>query len=92
MVGAARSAVVADRMKNEYANPWIPASAITPNTDPVSVSSCALEVTGGPRLGLFTLRTIPNSVEQGGDPQWIVSAHALEPADCGGTSSTPPTT
>jgi hypothetical protein len=75
------------RMKNEYANPWIPASA-TPITGQTStVSSCALEVVGGPRLGLLTLSKIPRS--EGG--QWIVSGHQTEPVDCGGTSSTIPT-
>ena len=46
-----------------------------------------LEVVGGPRLGLLTLSKIPRS--EGG--QWIVSAHAIEPTDCGGAGSTIPT-
>lgn len=85
--------IAADRMKSEYANPWIPGSAVPTSGDTVSVSSCAIEVTGGPRLGLLTLSKIPKSeAAGGGDAQWIVSAHHSEPADCGGTSSTPPTT
>lgn len=86
------NAVVADRTRSEYSDPWIPASAIPANTEPVSVSSCAIEVTGGPRLGLLTLRKIPNSEgPSNGAGQWIVSAHQAEPEDCGGTLSTPPT-
>ena len=86
--------VAAKSMKSEYANPWIPGSAVpTPTGDSVSVSSCAMEVTGGPRLGLLTLSKIPHSEEAGGgDAQWIVSGHQAEPEDCGGTVSSPPTT
>ncbi|HEX6353896.1 hypothetical protein [Actinophytocola sp.] len=84
-------AVAADRMKSEYANPRIPASAAPIDGATASVSSCAIEVTGGPRLGLFTLRQIPNSEQAGGgEGQWIVSAHQAEPVDCAGL--TPPTT
>jgi hypothetical protein len=94
IVTTIHNSVAADSMKSEYANPWIPGSAVPPATgDSVSVSSCAIEVTGGPRLGLLTLSKIPNSEgAAGGDAQWIVSAHHMEPVDCGGTSSTPPTT
>lgn len=91
IVNTIHNAVAAEGMKSEYGDPWIPASAVPANQDPVSVSSCAIEVIGGPRLGLFTLSTIPNSDGPGGQPQWIVSGHASEPTDCGGTSSTPPT-
>jgi hypothetical protein len=86
--------VAANHMKSEYANPWIPGSAVPSTTgNSVSVSSCAMEVTGGPRLGLLTLSKIPHSESAGGgDAQWIVSGHESEPANCGGSSSTPPTT
>jgi hypothetical protein len=85
--------IAANKMKSEYANPWIPGSAVPPNGDTVAVSSCAMEVTGGPRLGLLTLSKIPNSEDAGGgDAQWIVSGHQAEPADCGGITSPPPTT
>lgn len=84
--------VDANSMKSEYANPWIPSSAVpTPTGDSVQVSSCALDVVGGPRLGLLTLSKIPHSEQAGGgDAQWIVSGHQAEPADCGGVTSTPP--
>jgi hypothetical protein len=85
------NSVAAQHMKSDYANPWIPGSAVPTNGDTVSVSSCAIEVTGGPRLGLLTLSKIPNSEHASGEAQWIVSAHQAEPADCGGASSTPPT-
>lgn len=78
--------VTADRMKDKYANPWIPAAAVPVGKDPVSISSCAIEVTGGPRLGLFTVSTMPDT-----KGQWIVSGHQSEPADCGGITSTPST-
>jgi hypothetical protein len=92
IVETIHNAVAADRMKSEYANPWIPGSAVPTAGDTVSVSSCAMEVTGGPRLGLLTLSKIPKSEQAGGDAQWIVSGHQAEPADCGGITSTPPTT
>jgi hypothetical protein len=93
IVTTIHSAVAADRMKSEYANPWIPGSAVPTTGDTVSVSSCAIEVTGGPRLGLLTLSKIPKSEQAGGgDAQWIVSGHQAEPADCGGATSSPPTT
>jgi hypothetical protein len=83
--------VAAQHMKSDYANPWIPGSAVPTSGDTVSVSSCAIEVTGGPRLGLLTLSKIPNSQHASGEAQWIVSAHQAEPTNCGGTSSTTPT-
>jgi hypothetical protein len=92
IVTTIHEAVAADRMKSEYANPWIPGSAVPVGGATVSVSSCAIDVTGGPRLGLLTLSEIPNSDGPGGAAQWIVSGHLAEPADCGGTVSTPPTT
>ena len=83
----ALNAQVVTGQKSEYANPYFPSSVnLNPTTGSVQVSSCALEVTGGPRLGLLTVSKIGNSV--GG--QWIVTRHAAEPADCAGTS-TPPT-
>jgi hypothetical protein len=86
------NAVAADRMKAEYADPWIPASAIVTSGTTATVSSCAIEVVGGPRLGLLELSEIPNSEAPAGGAQWIVSGHRTEPADCGGSVSTPPTT
>lgn len=83
------SAQVRPGMKGEYESPHFPSWVNTnPTSDTVPVSSCALEVTGGPRLGLLTVSKIQNSV--GG--QWIVTRHDDEPADCSGVASTPPTT
>jgi hypothetical protein len=93
IVATINHTVAGAHMKSEYANPWIPGSAVPTGGDSVSVSSCAIEVTGGPRLGLLTLSKIPKSEGAGGgDAQWIVSGHQAEPEDCGGTSSAPPTT
>jgi hypothetical protein len=72
--------------KSEYANPRFPPSVNTnPTTDSVPVSSCAMEVTGGPRLGLLTVSRIQGSVSG----QWIVTRHDAEPADCSGVSGAP---
>ena len=83
---AALNAQITTGERSEYANPWFPSSMnLSPAQDSVQVSSCALEVTGGPRLGLLTLSKIPRSVKE----QWIVTRHDDEPADCSGTSSAP---
>jgi hypothetical protein len=85
----ALTAQVEAGQKSEYANPHFPSWVNTnPTSDSVPVSSCTLEVTGGPRLGLLTVSKIKNSV--GG--QWIVTRHDDEPDDCSGVASTPPTT
>jgi hypothetical protein len=62
--------------RNDYAEVFFPSSLnLTPGADgTVVVSSCALEVNGGPRLGRFTLKVIPGSR---GD-QWTITAHAPE--------------
>lgn len=81
--------VDATSMKAEYGEPWIPASAVVVDGTSATVSSCAIEVVGGPRLGLLTLSEIPKSEEAGGgDAQWIVSGHQTEPA-CPTTSTGP---
>jgi hypothetical protein len=88
-VVGALTAQVESGQKSEYANPRFPPWVNTnPTSDTVPVSSCALEVTGGPRLGLLTVSKIENSV--GG--QWIVTRHDDEPADCSGVATGPPTT
>jgi hypothetical protein len=80
--------VAADRMKAEYADPWIPASSVDISGSSATVSSCAIEVVGGPPLGLLTLSEIPNSdAPAGGDAQWIVSGHQSEPP-CATSSTT----
>ncbi|MPZ85580.1 MAG: hypothetical protein GEV28_36450 [Actinophytocola sp.] len=75
--------------RSEYANPRFPSWVnANPTTDTVDVSSCTLEVAGGPRLGMLTVSKIERSV--GG--QWIVTRHDTEPENCVGVPSTPPTT
>lgn len=87
VVAALNSQVVAGQ-KSEYANPGFPAWVNTnPATDTLPVSSCALDVTGGPRLGLLTVSKIDRSV--GG--QWIVTGHGSEPENCAGVPTGPPT-
>lgn len=78
-------AQVVEGMKNEYANPWIPPSAGTPTGETATISSCAIDVTGGPRLGLFTLGVIEGSLEG----QWIVTGYERE--TCSNVPSVPPT-
>jgi hypothetical protein len=78
-------AQVVEGMKNEYANPWIPSSAANPTGETAAVSSCEIEVEGGPRLGLFTLGVIEGSL----DGQWIVTGYERE--KCAGVTSAPPT-
>jgi hypothetical protein len=87
---------VADaRMKDEYANPdKLSTVTVQPTDEPVTVSSCALGVEGGPALGALTVAKIPGSAG-GDDPsvggQYIVTEHAAEPADCAGVPTAPPT-
>ncbi len=82
------NAQVTPGQKSEYANPRFPPTVNThPTTDTVPVSSCELEVTGGPRLGLLTVSRIENSV--GG--QWIVTRHDNEPENCGQAPTAAPT-
>ncbi|MGH3876601.1 MAG: hypothetical protein ACRDSK_06125 [Actinophytocola sp.] len=82
------NAQVTPGSKSDYANPRFPPSVNTnPTSDKVPVSSCALDVTGGPRLGLLTVGKIENSV--GG--QWIVTRHDAEPDNCAGVPTAPPT-
>jgi len=61
--------------RTAYANPVFPeGSAVVIGTD-AEVRSCSMQVTGGPRLGMFLLQRQPN----GG---WVISGHEAEPADC----------
>lgn len=78
-------AQVVEGMKNEYAEPVIPAAAARATGKTATVSSCAFDVTGGPRLGLFTLGVIEGSV----DGQWIVTGYETE--TCATEPSAPPT-
>ncbi len=89
IVTTIHQAVDAQSMKAEYGEPWIPASAVKVDGKSATVSSCAIEVVGGPRLGLLTLSEIPDSEGPGGAAQWIVSGHQTEPP-CS-TASTGPT-
>ncbi|MFC5286032.1 hypothetical protein ACFPM7_03140 [Actinokineospora guangxiensis] len=63
-----------------YARPYFPSAVdLTPGADgTVVVSSCALDIREGPRLGEFTLRVIPGSRAN----QWIISDHRKEAEDC----------
>lgn len=80
-VVTALNAQVTNGQKSEYANPRFPSTVKTnPTSDTVPVSSCELEVTGGPRLGRLIVSKMNDSV--GG--QWIVTRHEAEPADCSG--------
>ncbi|GGS22916.1 hypothetical protein [Actinokineospora fastidiosa] len=57
--------------------PWL--EKLRPGPDGnVVISSCELEIEGGPPLGRFTFRIIPRSK---GD-QWIITDHQKEAADC----------
>lgn len=89
IVETIHNTVDADQMKAEYGEPYIPASAVVVNGSSATVSSCAIEVIGGPRLGLLTLSEIPKSDGPSGEAQWIVSGHQTEPP-CP-TGSTGPT-
>ncbi|MBB5954819.1 hypothetical protein FHS29_001389 [Saccharothrix tamanrassetensis] len=46
-----------------------------PNGGSVEVSSCELQVTGGPRLGRFVLSMQDNKT-------WVITGYQAEPADC----------
>ncbi|MGH3621652.1 MAG: hypothetical protein ACRDQ5_07660 [Sciscionella sp.] len=77
---------------NAYANPTVPDSAKRGTPQQVTVSSCASDVSGGPRLGAFTL-------DRQQDGTWIISGHRNEPEPCpsasgssGPPESTGPTT
>lgn len=84
----ALNAQVTPGRKSDYANPRFPSWVHTnPTSDTVPVSSCALVVTGGPRLGMLTVSKIERSV--GG--QWIVTRHDNEPESCAGVPTAPPT-
>lgn len=88
IVQAIHTTVADARMKNEYANPdKLTSVTLRPTDEPVTVSSCALGVTGGPPLGALTVSKIERS--EGG--QYIVTRHESEPADCAGVPTAPPT-
>lgn len=89
IVAAIHTGVDKKDMKDEYANPSKLFSISAQQSDePVTISSCALGVEGGPPLGRFTVDTIPGSKEG----QYIVTAHEAEPEDCTGVPTAPPTT
>ena len=85
-VGAPDCATAIRRLNAEvtnasaYARPYFPSAVdLTPGADgTVVVSSCALDIREGPRLGEFTLRVIPGSRAN----QWIISDHRKEAEDC----------
>ena len=63
-----------------YARPYFPSAVgLAPGPDgTVVISSCALDIREGPRLGEFTLRVIPGSRSD----QWTIADHRKEAADC----------
>ncbi|RJQ69441.1 hypothetical protein D5S17_30070 [Pseudonocardiaceae bacterium YIM PH 21723] len=60
-----------------YSEVKIPATAIVESAGKAEISSCAMTVKGGPRLGKLLL----TKQQDGG---WIISGHTAEPADCQG--------
>jgi hypothetical protein len=60
--------------KNDYAEPVFPADVrnVSLNTTVIEISSCRLQVTGGPRLGWFKVEKTPHK------GQWIITAHRTE--------------
>ncbi|MDQ3404687.1 MAG: hypothetical protein M3548_15065 [Actinomycetota bacterium] len=72
---------------NDYAEPYFPPEMdLTERTDgTVVISSCALEVRDGPRLGRFTVRKIPNARGE----QWTIAKHEAEPVPCPANSIQP---
>ena len=59
--------------KNDYAEPTFPSEVRNPPRDAsvVEISSCRLEVTGGPRLGWFKVEKVERD-------QWIITQHRQE--------------
>ncbi|MBP2476109.1 hypothetical protein JOF53_004981 [Crossiella equi] len=61
--------------KTAYKNVRITSDQALTSGDNSEVSSCRLELTGGPRLGLFIL-------QKQADGGWLITGHEKEPADC----------
>lgn len=65
--------------RSEFTRPLPGKADFTPRPDgSVVVSSCDLDIRGGPRLGEFTFRIIPGSRSD----QWIITDHRKEAAGC----------
>ncbi len=60
-----------------YREPVVSKDSMVQSGDRAEVSSCAMTVTGGPKLGKLLL----TKQQDGG---WIISGHTAEPADCQG--------
>jgi hypothetical protein len=71
---------------NAYSFVQIPDSALVQSGTSAEVSSCAMVLDSGPRLGLFTL------TEDSSD-EWLITGHSNEPDPCPTptTSAVPPT-
>jgi hypothetical protein len=71
---------------NGYSFVVIPASAMIQQGNTVQISSCAMQLDGGPRLGLFV-------VTENQYQEWQITGHRNEPNPCPAPSSTtvPPT-
>jgi hypothetical protein len=83
--GAPSCQVAVERLFKEVTNhsdfawPQRGTADYTPKADgSVVVSSCALDVSGGPRLGQFTFEIVPDSLDQ----QWMITQHEKEAEDC----------
>jgi hypothetical protein len=68
-----------------YSSVQVPDSAVAQNGTSAQVSSCAMEIDSGPRLGLFLLT-------QDNEHEWQITGHRNEPDPCPAppTGSTPP--
>ncbi len=60
---------------NAYSFVQVPDSALTRTGTAATISSCALELDAGPRLGLFTLT-------QDKFEEWQITGHSNEPSPC----------
>lgn len=71
---------------NAYSFVAIPDSALTQQGSTAQISSCAMPLGSGPRLGLFVLTENQNQ-------EWQITGHRTEPNPCPAptTTSTPPT-
>lgn len=61
---------------NDYAEPIFPPDAMAPPLESTTtISSCEMQVMGGPRLGEFSLARTDKG-------QWLITGHSREPQPC----------
>ncbi|MCP3798918.1 hypothetical protein NLX83_06570 [Allokutzneria sp. A3M-2-11 16] len=58
-----------------YSGPTIPKQAVLTSGSKSEISSCAMAIAGGPKLGAFLMQRQP-------DGGWQITGHESEPADC----------